>query len=366
MRVADFEIHRIPVSYRGDWIFVRLFDENGAFGWGEGSNAGDDDAMVSELEKQCAALRGKDHDPAVLRGRIAAEAPADKPRRTAFSALEHAVTDLAARREGQWAAALFAASGVRTKSTLPVYANLNRMCKDRKPAAIVAAAKEAMAVGFKRIKFAPFDEVSPDRIARDGTDIAQPGVERLRALRDAVGTQTELMIDCHWRFTPATMPFLAGVARDLGIRWVEDPLPDFEPAAIRRLRDLSGARVTGGEALLLYDDFVKLVASGAVDVLIADVKFVGGAGPLDRICKMAADHGVDFAPHNPSGPVSTAASAHVAAANPNAIVLEYCYGDAPWRGDVARGEIFTGDTLAVGGPGFGIDIDLNAVGPVAR
>ena len=363
MRIEDVAVHRIPVNHRGDWVFVRLVDDAGNVGWGEGSHSTDDDATIARLEHKGAKLRGATVDPSRLLRDIVAGAPADKPGRTVSSALEHAVVDLASRRDGHSVAERFASPGVTPDRTVPVYANLNRMCKDRDPETIRKAAKAALDVGFGSIKFAPFDEVSPENLARDGTDIARPGVERLDALRDAIGTDIDLMIDCHWRFTPDSVPFLGEVARSLDIRWIEDPMPDFDPPTIQRLRDLSGARVTGGEALLVYEDFEALVTSGAVDVLIADVKFVGGIGPLDRICKLAADHGVDFAPHNPSGPVSTAASAHVTAANPNAIILEYCYGEAPWRDAAAVGEEFAGGGLAVAGPGLDIDLDLDAVGP---
>ncbi|MCG8544334.1 MAG: mandelate racemase/muconate lactonizing enzyme family protein [Alphaproteobacteria bacterium] len=363
MRIAEYRVHRVPASHRGDWILLEIHDADGTVGWGEGSSSTDDDATASEIEAVMSALAADEHDLARVRDHLATAAPDDKPRRTAFSAIEHAFTDLAARRNGVSVAAMLAGKGASVMDSVPVYANVNRMCRDRAPDTVAAAGRAAMDGGLTRVKFAPFDEVSPERLAAEGTDIAMPGVERLAALRDAIGPDAELMLDCHWRFAPDTVPFLAEQTRALGIDWIEDPLPDFDPGVMQELRDLSGARIAGGEALLMVEDFEALAESGAVDVLIADVKFVGGVGTLDRICKLAAENGLAFAPHNPSGPVSTAASAHVVAANPNGLILEYAFGEVSWRQEFARGEALIGDRMAVAGPGFGIEIDWNAAGP---
>ena len=170
------------------------------------------------------------------------------------------------------------------------------------------------------------------------------------------------MLDLHWRFTPKTVPLLASIARTFDVSWIEDPLRVFDPKDTGQLRALSGARITGGETLFTFEDLEKLAKSGAIDLLIADVKYVGGTIELDRICKMAARHGVAFAPHNPSGPISTAASAHVVAANPNAEVLEYSFGEVPWRYDLAEGEILNNGQLRVAGPGYGITIHPEQAG----
>jgi galactonate dehydratase len=353
MRIADFECHRIPVNHRGDWIFVRVADDLGNAGWGEASSSGDDDAAIAAMTEMVSRLLQVDHDPDVLLAQIRQSAPAEKIPRTAASAVEHAVTELAARCAGTSVAETFADGG-STKDAVPIYANLNRMCRDRSPDTAAAAARKAVAGGLKRVKFAPFDEVTPDGLVREGTGIAEPGADRLRALRDAIGPDIALMVDCHWRFTPETVPYLGDLARELDIGWIEDPLPELDPDEMQRLRDLSGARIAGGEALLLQEDFEALIRSRAVDVLIADVKFVGGVGPLDWICKLAADQGITFAPHNPSGPIATAASAHVVAANSNAEVLEFPFGEVPWRTDLAAGESLIEDRLAVAGPGYGV------------
>ena len=365
MKIVEFAIHTVPVNHRGDWVFVELTDDSGTCGLGEASGSADDPRVVADMEARLRPLLDAEYEEAALLQKLWDSAPADFVPRVAASAIEQAAMDLIVRRSGKSVAEHLAADPSAIRGDVPFYANLNRMCRDRSPETAAAAARQAVAGGLRRVKFAPFDEVSPDKLARDGVDIAQPGAERLRALRDAIGPDIALMVDCHWRFTTETLPFLADLARELSIGWIEDPMRVLDPADMQDLRDRSGARIAGGEALLMHQDFVDLATSGAVDVLIADVKFVGGIGPLDRICKMAAENGVTFAPHNPTGPISTAASAHVVAANPNAEVLEFPFGEVPWRGDLAVGETITGDRVSVRGPGLGVILDFAAAGEPA-
>ena len=361
MKIVRSDLYRIPVSPWGEWIFLCLEDGDGHVGWGEASNSGNDAAAVAEIERQLGRLAGTSKDALALAHHLAAGAPADKPRRTAWSAVEHAMVELAARQR-DISVAKFLSGEDDPADAMPVYANINRMCADRTPEMVQAAGKAAVAGGLKRLKFAPFDEVSPENLTRDGDGVAAAGVERLRALRDAVGPKIELMIDCHWRFTPDFTGFLARHANDLGITWIEDPMPEFDPAAMERLRAESGARIAGGEAMLTYEDLERLAITGAVDVLIADVKFVGGVTALNRICRMAGAHGVEFAPHNPSGPVSTAASVHVAAANGNAAVVEYAFGEVGWRADICPEERLVDGSIAAAGPGYGVTILPDAAG----
>lgn len=363
MRIVEHRIDRIPVNHRGNWVFVGLCDEDGVWGWGEASDSRDEALCIATLESEIARLRQEQASPRALADGLVPRLAADKPRRTALSALNQALWDLSARHADVPVAALLGDG--KPDADMPLYANTNRMCRDRDPATIAEAGRNALAQGIARIKFAPFDEVSPEKLGRKGVGIVEPGRERLRALRDAIGPDTELMLDCHWRFTDDTIGLLAEIAVENGIAWIEDPLPTFEAEQMRRLRDLSGARIAGGEAFMTFEDLANLADSGTVDVLIADVKFVGGTGPLDAICKRCADRGVTFAPHNPSGPVSTAASAHVVAANANSEILEFSFGEVPWRGDVAGGEQVVGDRLAISGPGYGLAVAPQKAGPPA-
>jgi galactonate dehydratase len=97
----------------------------------------------------------------------------------------------------------------------------------------------------------------------------------------------------------------------------------------------------------------------AVNIIMPDVKHCGGLLELTRIAAMADADGVAVAPHNPSGPVSTAATVQVCAGLRNFRLLEFQWGEAPWRHDVLEpAERFVNGSIAVPSrPGFGVELN---------
>lgn len=364
VKIVQSAIHIVPVNHRGNWVLIELETEDGLTGWGEGTDSRDEAACIAEMTRIADSLQGQDIDPIAAVAKLMQGVAGDRLSRTPPSALAQALYDLGCRAEGISVAEHLAKDGP-VDDNVAFYCNINRRCADRAPDTVAEAGRAVVAAGCTRIKMAPFDEVSPEGLREHGEKLVEPGTARLSALRDAVGPDIDVMIDGHWRFTSEFAPLLATVCRDLGINWIEDPLETWTKKDCDTLRDISGGRVCGGEDMFTYGELEALATSGCVDLLIADVKFVGGPGELNRICKMAASRGLAFAPHNPSGPICTAASAHVTAANPNAEVLEYAFGEVPWRHDFAKGERPSGNGMAVGGPGYGIDIRFENQGAPA-
>ena len=121
--------------------------------------------------------------------------------------------------------------------------------------------------------------------------------------------------------------------------------------------------MAGGETLFGLSGFSPLVRRRAVDTIMPDVKHCGGLLELTRIAATAADEGVMVAPHNPSGPVSTAASVHVCAGMKNVNYLELQYGEVSWRPDaLVPPERFTDGFIQVPErPGFGVELNENLI-----
>ena len=355
MKIISSKVHRIPVNWRGNWVLIELNTEDGLKGWGEGSDSRDEDACVAKMQQIAKSLEGKDIDASATAADLMTGVSRERLPRTPPSAVAQALFDLDCRASGVSAAERLA-KGAEIEDSVSFYCNINRRCEDRAPETVAAAGRAVVDAGCTRIKMAPFDEVSPDGLRQQGEKLVEPGVERLAALRKAVGPDIDLMLDNHWRFTAETAPLLASISKEYGVSWIEDPLEKWVKEDCDTLRAISGARVVGGEDLFTYEELESLITSGCIDLVIADVKFVGGTSELDRICKMAGSHGVAFAPHNPSGPLCTAASAHVVAANENAEVLEYSFGEVDWRHAFAKGERPIANRMAVAGPGYGIDI----------
>ena len=130
-------------------------------------------------------------------------------------------------------------------------------------------------------------------------------------------------------------------------------------AVLADVRRRLPTRLAAGEQLQGRCAFRKLLEAGAVDVVMPDVKWVGGFGEARDICAMASAWGVEASPHNLSGPVATAASAQLAAVTPNCRLLEYC-----WEENACRAELVCGSEAVVAGavrvddrPGLGVDWD---------
>ena len=365
IRVIGARVHIIPVNHRGNWVLVEVESADHQRGWGEASDSKNDSACIEAIRRYVDDLKGKDIDPIATANSLIEGVPNERLSRTAPSAIAQALYDLSCRTEGISVAEKLS-QGYEVPNTVKFYCNINRKSASRDPASIAAAGCGALKAGCTNIKIAPFDEVSPQHNPTEVKKLLGPGVARLQALRDAVGPRIKLMVDCHWRFTKKTAPLLALICKDLEITWIEDPLDDWDKSACDELRTITGGRICGGENLYTYSELETLAKSGCIDVLIADVKFTGGPGKLDEVCKMAATHGLTFAPHNPSGPICTAASAQVTAANQNAEILEYAFGEVPWRLAFAKGEYPLGTEIIVKGPGLGIDIDFYSQGKPAH
>ena len=117
--------------------------------------------------------------------------------------------------------------------------------------------------------------------------------------------------------------------------------------------------MAAGEVLFGVSGFAPLSRDRTVNVIMPDVKHCGGLLELTHIAAAAEQDGVDVAPHNPSGPVSTAASARVCAVLKNFKLLELQWGEVDWRGDVIQPpERFDRGSLHVGmRPGLGIELN---------
>ncbi|HUR59201.1 MAG TPA: mandelate racemase/muconate lactonizing enzyme family protein [Opitutaceae bacterium] len=366
IKLTRVELIPVRATGRTVWLFVRLHTDAGLTGLGEASDAfgflnttrEDAARMTGELNAFFALVQGRSPlEINLYREAGLARASGGLIPATAYSAIEQALWDLAGKILGQPTYNLIGGS-VRTR--LPVYANINRASQPRAPAGFAAAAKRATGEGFRALKLAPFDGFKRGAFAAPAKSkpIAD-GIACIAAVRDAVGDKVGIMVDAHSLFD---VPLSIEVARQLepfGLTWYEEPVaPEMveETAAIRRAIKQPMA---GGELLFQMKGFAALCRSKAVEVIMPDVKHCGGLLELTHIAAMANVEGVAVAPHNPSGPVSTAASIQVCAGMKNFNLLELQWGEVPWRGEmVVPPETFVNGEIAVPtAPGIGVTLN---------
>jgi len=366
LRLTGIELLPVRATERTVWLFVRLLTDAGLTGLGEASDAfgfastttENARTMESELRAFFRLIEGSSPleieayrqrgMPLARRGLVSA---------TAFSAIEQALWDLAGKALDVAANTLF---GGRVRDTLPVYANINRAANPRTPAGFAATAKRAVADGFRAIKAAPFDGFPPAGSPAGVIEAAvENGIAAMAAMREAVGSDISLMVDCHSFFDVPLAIRVAERLDPLKLTWFEEPVPPEQVDNTAQIRSRIHQSMAGGEILFGVAGFAPLTRSHGVDVIMPDVKHCGGLLELTRIAAMAEADGVQVAPHNPSGPVSTAASIQVCAVLANFNYLELQWGEVAWRKDVVKPvETFQGGSLRVPEKsGFGIELN---------
>ena len=332
---------------KGDWLVFEIGDGVLA-GFGEASHSNEDERckeVAAQLFAQhYGAFELSLESLARKEAEIAALSP-DFVTATAFSGLNQALYDLLAKREQVPVWRLFRDSTPLTG--LPLYTTINRALRTRGAEEYSAIVAEVHAQGFETFKCAPFEAVDgPERAIQK----AEAGLATLGRLRQEFPSLA-LRVDFHERFRPDDFFAIVPPLERLALDWIEEPFavgPRYE-----ELRRRTRLRISGGELFWGRSRFQEIAERRWCDVIMPDVKHVGGFGPLLDVMRMASGR-VEISPHNPSGPISTAASLHAAAVHPGLVrSLEYSFQREPTRH--ATGEIVEDGVLVLGDePGWGV------------
>jgi galactonate dehydratase len=193
----------------------------------------------------------------------------------------------------------------------------------------------------------------------DERQIIRESARAYASMREAVGDGVELMCDCHGRFRPSVALRLGKALEPFELSFFEEPVPPDNVLALKTVRDagLSMDLATGERAFTRWG-YRELIEQQLVDVIQPDVCHCGGIKELLRIAAHAETYNVAVAPHNPNGPVATAASVHAAAALPSFTILEYAL--SPTRDKCQAGDVLKavdGRIALPTKPGLGIELD---------
>jgi len=366
MKITGLDVVNVGVNRRGDWLFVRIETDEGLIGIGEASHGGGAfrDAVVTAILTHQCQPRLIGHDPTAVVEVIAALWPLGDglAGATAVSACEQALWDIAGQAAGL---PVYRLLGGPARTTIPLYANINRATTERTAESFAQNAVRAVADGFGAVKCAPFDGMDRRRVRdKDQRIRVANGLACVEAIREAVGPDVDVLVDCHGHFDVPTALEVAAELRTHGVTWFEEPLPSEDIDGLARLRPLvSDLELIGGETLFGIAGFWPYLAAGIWDLIMPDVKHCGGIAALIDIARLAESRAIAIAPHNPSGPVAMVASVHAAAALPQVRSLEYAWGEVPWRGDLTMPaeRIVDGQFVLPTEPGLGITLNEDTV-----
>jgi D-galactarolactone cycloisomerase len=273
--------------------------------------------------------------------------------------LEAALWDIIGKACRQPVATFFGGAADR----LPAYASFGEL---KSPSARADAALAARQAGFRAVKI------------RIGREDVQSGLAAVRATREAAGADIEIMVDLNqwWRMAGDTSPALdvAAVRRiaaelaDLGVTWLEEPLPAADLAGMRLLREQVGVRVAGGEMARSVPELLDALTAGALDVVQPDVVLAVGMLRARTVAEIALQRNRWFTPHTWTNGLGLLANLHVAAGVGGGPYLEFPYDPPGWTEQ--RRDFFLTEPIGIDAdgcvrvperPGLGADIDEDAV-----
>lgn len=232
-------------------------------------------------------------------------------------------------------------------------------------AAQAAKVKEA---GFTGLKFDPFAHVNylygEDLSANLQLTIAQQDLayEVSKAVRNAVGPEFDIMIETHAMLNFRTAVKMAQRLAELDITWYEEPAGPESADTLKAMRDRiqSNVSICVGERHYTRYGIRPLLEKQVCDIIMPDITRCGGPSEMKRMATMMEAYNVLLAPHNPNGPLSTLASAHVCASVPNFFRQEFMFNDVPWRDSVIdhpiKDMIKGGHLILSERPGLGVEL----------
>jgi len=352
MKITDIKTLITFADWR-NFIFVKVFTDEGIVGVGEASLEWSELAVAGAIRNLSPLVIGRDpsrieelwqsmfRDPYWRGGPVIT---------TALSGIEQALWDIAGKRLG-----------------VPVYQLLGGKCRDRLRAYANAWYKGAVAPedfaeraartvekGYTALKWDPFGsaDLTMDYEAR------KRAIEIVRAVREAVGKKIDLLVEAHGRLNPATAIEMARQLEEFHPYWYEEPVPPDNLEALSKVAASTSIPIATGERLYTKYGFRELLSSQAADIIQPDLCHAGGILEVKKIAAMAEAWYVPVAPHNPNGPVGTAATVHLGACTPNFLILEYFCEDAEWLSEIVEEPIRLekGEVIIPERPGLGIEL----------
>jgi len=190
---------------------------------------------------------------------------------------------------------------------------------------------------------------------RHKTEIVERVTERVR-------DRADVAFDCHWTFSANSAERLAAAMEEYDVWWLEDPVPPENHDVQRQVTHGTTTPITAGENVYRKHGHRRLLEEQAVDILAPDMPKVGGMRETRKIADMADTYYVPVAMHNVSSPVATMASAHVGAAVPNALAVEYHSYELGWWDDIVEETVIENGRIEIPEkPGIGVTLDLDVV-----
>lgn len=334
---------------RRNYVYVKISTDEGIVGWGE-STCGPL-AVANMVEEIGETLIGKDpfrieqhwqemyHLWHNVRGGVVQMA--------AISGIEIALWDIKGKA---FDTPVWELIGGQMREKIWTYGRFD----GETPEDCVAHALRETATGLTALKGDPFGHTGLFPSAEAEAD----SIAKVYAVREAVGPNVELLIECHGRLNPSSAIRFADAVADMRPYVFEEPVPPQNVDAMAKVANAVNVPLSTGERLYSKWDFKDLLEKQVVALIQPDICHVGGISELKKIAAMAEVYYVGVQPHSPYGPINTMAAIQVDVGMQNFMIQEG--GNKPWFDLVVEGDFpqqTDGYYDVPMGPGIGINMD---------
>jgi galactonate dehydratase len=353
VKIVDVRTVIVDGGWR-NWVFVILDTDEGLTGYGECTLEGRELAVVGVVQDFRRHLIGEDPDNVRRLARQLGRHgywESGPVISSGVGGIEMALWDLLGKSLGVPVASLL---GGPVREQVEVYSNAWYFGAESSQE-FAKCALETVALGYRGLKFDPFElvEFSISDL------VLGRSIERVEAVRDAVGDDIALMIEGHGRFGVESALRVTKRLAPFGVRFFEEPTPPGDDTAMAQVARASSVPIAAGERAYDLRDCQRLIKAG-ICVLQPDVIHLGGISRTLAASELCEAASVSFAPHNASGPVATAATLQLASVAPTLLMQEmFAPLDTEWKDRVAVPpvEIRDGYVRPLKGPGLGISLD---------
>ncbi|MFV0513799.1 MAG: mandelate racemase/muconate lactonizing enzyme family protein [Jhaorihella sp.] len=362
MKISNIETVLFHPGSGKNLLFVRVVTSDGVHGWGEAYVGVKKEKIVEGyITAMAPYLVGR--DPFTIRHMAQVMFDDFAIRRTsvdflcAWSAIEIALWDIVGKLAGQ---PVYNLLGGPCREKVRIYANgwwygVTNIDQT------VERALQVREMGYSAMKWDPFPGPWRTFITREEEDYA---VDNVRAMREALGPDVDLLIDAHRRVAPYHSIRVARRLEEFGIFCYEEPCLSDNLDLVAEVRSKISTPVVTGETLYTKEQFAQVFEKHAADILNPDICAVGGILQMLDIAAMAHPHAVAISPHNYNSPVvGLAATVHLSALIPNFLIAECFINLSDACAEIASPGLVMKDGWVdlPTTPGLGVDLDIEAL-----
>lgn len=320
LRIKRVDAYVIQIGNRKDIVCARVETEDGLHGWGEGTTPPNVTPVYAQIRSLAKLVIGEpawDIERLWRKMYLVEENSLGGTLFAGISAIDIALWDILGKKLG---VPVYKLLGGKVHPKIRIYTSYRWGNIPRTAAAYFQRTKELMAQGATAGKWDPFGEYpGPGRQIETG--VLNEVREMVRGVREA-GPAFDICIEAHGKWNMASAGRIIKMLEPFDIFFLEEPVPPEDVDAMAALQRSTNIPISTGEGLQSHWNYRELLQKQAARIIQPDAARAGGITAMKKIAAMADACYVTVAPHNPNGPICTAASIHVAASIPNFVIME--------------------------------------------